>query len=473
MHINPRITGIRKIKGIAMTFPTIASITHYARRPNNMLRQMARGALLIGMLGLAGCSDDELILKGERISVLPERTVMTADAAAFDQGAGLPPVVNMAIAATVGLNFGHSGGHLQFKGSMKRKWSASIGGKGSALVDLAPPVVGDGRVYTVAPTGIVSAFDITNGKTIWSVSVETLDDDPYPGVGGGIAVSPEGIVVHSGGRNMALLDAADGTTKWSVTHDLPLRGGPTLIEDRAVIATDLDGNLLVYFLSNGELVWDRVGVTSDTIMFGTPSPAYANGGLVVAGARGEVTYFDADNGEMLWTDSIAAFNPRTPVEGIGDIRAHPVHDGGLVFVISQSGRIGAFSGRTGMLVWDQAIGGIEMPWLAGDTLFVMGLDGRLYALRRADGAVRWVAELPGALAPDIVVSETPPRFVGPVVAGNKVMVISKSGQIFFFDPDTGAQTSSKSLGFAVVTTPQVAAGKMFVLGSNGTLHAFE
>ena len=31
-------------------------------------------------------------------------------------------------------------------------------------------------------------------------------------------------------------------------------------------------------------------------MFGAPAPAYANGALVVAGARGEVTYFNADDG---------------------------------------------------------------------------------------------------------------------------------------------------------------------------------
>ena len=40
-------------------------------------------------------------------------------------------------------------------------------------------------------------------------------------------------------------------------------------------------------------------------------------------------------------------------------------------------RLAAFSGRNGLLVWEQRIGSIEMPWLAGKTLFVMGHDGRL------------------------------------------------------------------------------------------------
>jgi len=186
-----------------------------------------------------------------------------------------------------------------------------------------------------------------------------------------------------------------------------------------------------------------------------------------------VTYFNADDGELLWTDSVATFNPRTSIEGIGDIRAHPIHDGGLIFVVSQSGRLAAFSGRNGLLVWEQRIGSIEMPWLAGKTLFVMGHDGRLYALRRSDGAVRWVAALPDATPPDVVVTENPPRYVGPIVAGNRVLVISKSGQVHMFDPDNGAEIGTKSFGMAVLTPPQIAAGKLLVLGVNGTLSAFE
>jgi outer membrane protein assembly factor BamB len=114
-----------------------------------------------------------------------------------------------------------------------------------------------------------------------------------------------------------------------------------------------------------------------------------------------------------------------------------------------------------------------MPWLAGKTLFVMGMDGRLYALRRADGAVRWVAELPDAMPQDVVVSENPARYVGPIVAGGMAMVISKAGRLHAFDPDSGAEITTKTLGTTVLTPPQIAAGKLLVMGSNGTLYAFE
>ena len=195
--------------------------------------------------------------------------------------------------------------------------------------------------------------------------------------------------------------------------------------------------------------------------------------MAVAAHGGELSLLEADNGEVIWTDSLATFNPKTPLQGLGDIRAHPVHDGGLIFVIGQSGRIVAFNARSGLPVWERAIGGLEMPWVSGKSLFVVSLDGRLFALRRDDGAVRWVTELEGALPAGVVVSEDSLRHFGPVVAGGRVYVVSCKGNISAFNADTGEKLESVSVGAPSSTAPQVAAGKMFVLGSNGTLTVFE
>ena len=121
---------------------------------------------------------------------------------------------------------------------------------------------------------------------------------------------------------------------------------------------------------------------------------------------------------------------------------------------------------------DQPIGGIEMPWLAGKSLFLMTIDGRLYALRRNDGVVRWVVDLPGALPKGIVASADIPRYVGPFTVDGKVMVISKSGTLFSFDADTGDSGETLRVGSDVVTPPQLGAGMMFVLSNSGSLAAF-
>ena len=442
---------------------------------SNPARQSGRHALLavLSLVMLAACSEPEFVLEGDRIDVLPAQVIEAADAAALAEGAGLAVEFNIANAPVVGLTAGHAGGNPRLAAPLTQIWSASIGGAGSRLTDLAMPVVGDGRVFTVAPNGMVKAFAIDNGAVIWTSNIEQIADDALPGIGGGMAVTADGLAVHAGGRRLAMLNPADGTTLWSLDLDIPLRGGPTPLGDDRLAVTDLDGNMIVFTTAGGEQLWEHYGIAADTVLFGAPSPAHANDEIVLAGSGGEVSYFDALEGELLWTDSVAALLPRTPIQNIGDVRAHPVHDGGLIFVIGQSGRIVAFNARSGLPVWERAIGGLEMPWVSGKSLFVVSLDGRLFALRRDDGAVRWVTELEGALPAGVVVSEDSLRHFGPVVAGGRVYVVSGKGNISAFNADTGEKLESVSVGAPSSTAPQVAAGKMFVLGSNGTLTVFE
>ena len=110
---------------------------------------------------------------------------------------------------------------------------------------------------------------------------------------------------------------------------LPLRGGPTVYAKRALAVTDIDANLFMLDIDDGSVLWDRAGLPSGTILYGAPSPAIFDNQMAVAAHGGELSLLDADNGDVIWTDSLATFNPRTPLQGLGDIRAHPVHDGGL------------------------------------------------------------------------------------------------------------------------------------------------
>ncbi len=426
-----------------------------------------------GLFGISGCSEPEMILPGERIAVTQQIELLPVNQQALAEGAGLPTALTTLTASHAGLNAGHAGGHLALELPLDARWDAKIGTGGDEFVELAVPVVGAGHVFAVSASGEVSALEIETGKLSWRVSIEEFEDDVIPGIAGGLAVSGSTVFVHGGGHNLAALSVEDGSILWSQRFQLPLRGGPTVYAKRALAVTDIDANLFMLRIENGSVLWDRAGLPSGTILYGAPSPAIYDNQLAVAAHGGELSLLDADNGDVIWSDSLATFNPRTPLQGLGDIRAHPVHDGGLVFAVSQSGRTAAFAVRSGLLLWDLPIGGIEMPWVAGDSVFMVTLDGRLYAIRRNDGAIRWVAELPGALPIGSVAAENIPRYVGPVVAAGKVIVVSENGDILLFNADTGALDDDADVGGRVVTAPQLAAGMMFVLDNSGTLTAFD
>ncbi|MGB1684325.1 MAG: PQQ-binding-like beta-propeller repeat protein, partial [Candidatus Puniceispirillaceae bacterium] len=398
---------------------------------------------------------------------------LSANQQAMAEGAGLSAPLTTLTASHTGLNAGHAGGHLALDLPLDERWDVEIGTGGDEFVELAVPVVGAGHVFAVSASGEVSAIEIETGNLSWRVSIEDFEDDVIPGIAGGLAISGSTIFVHGGGHNLAALSVEDGSVIWSQRFQLPLRGGPTIYAKKALAVTDIDANLFMLRIDNGSVLWDRTGLPSGTIVYGAPSPAIYDNQIAVAAHGGELSLLDADNGDVIWSDNLAIFNPRTPLQGLGDIRAHPVHDGGLVFAVSQSGRTAAFAVRSGLLLWELPIGGIEMPWVAGDSVFIVTLDGRLYAIRRNDGAIRWVAELPGALPIGVVAAEDIPRYVGPVVAAGKVIIVAEDGDILLFNADTGALEDEADVGGRIVTAPQLAAGMMFVLDNSGTLTAFD
>ncbi|MGC6518165.1 MAG: PQQ-binding-like beta-propeller repeat protein [Candidatus Puniceispirillaceae bacterium] len=424
------------------------------------------------LTALGACSDPELILPGERTAILPEKQIIQINDDALAEGARLGNAMVNETYGHAGMTSGHDGGHLSLSWPVSLRWSASVEGVDDTTVELAAPVIAHDQLYALGADGQLHAFAVADGAKKWAVFVEALSDDPWAGIAGGIAANETQLVAHASNYKLVSLSPQTGEELWSVTHSERLKGGPTLLSDEAVMVTDINGRLYVYDMQGGNPLWERSGLRSNTVVFGAPAPAFAGDEVVLAGAGGEVSVYDAASGDLLWADSLASFNPRTPLQELGDVRAHPVHDGKLIFVIAQSGRMVAYQAVTGIDIWEKPLTAIEMPWLAGETIYTMTIDGRLYALRRSDGAARWMAELPGALEIGEIASETVPRYANPIVASGNVFVIGRGGNVHIFDANTGAAIQQFSTPGPVTTAPVVAQESLVILNSKGKLRLY-
>ena len=421
---------------------------------------------------LSACSEKELILKGERTAVLPALDFVTIDADAAGEGAQLGSArINRAFTHAGGTS-GHAIGHLSLSESLSPIWQASIEKAPDITVELAQPVIANDAVYALGGDGRLHALNLNDGTALWTQEVEVLIDEPLPGVAGGVAASDNHIVAHASQFDLVSLDPTTGEVRWRVTHPERLKGGPTLVNEEGVLVSDVNGELYLYDLKTGAGLWQRAGLPTNTVVFGAPAPAFAAAEVVLAGAGGEIAIYDPASGDLLWADSLASLNPRTPLQELGDVLAHPVHDGSLLFVISQSGRMVAFQAATGIEIWEQPISSIEMPWVAGDTIFVTSVDGRLYSLRRNDGAARWITEMPGALPLGTFASENIPSFSMPVVASERVYVLDRNGHLRSYNAQTGAQLSDQSLSGTFTTPPTVAQESLILLNHQGTLFVY-
>ncbi len=120
----------------------------------------------------------------------------------------------------------------------------------------------------------------------------------------------------------------------------------------------------------------------------------------------------------------------------------------------------ASSEATGERLWTRNLAGTQMPWPAGDIVYVVDVTGKLLALTRTEGKLRWITDLP--------ISS---RWSGPVLANGKLWLVSADGLLVGVDAKTGEVVSKIDLGTEVFVSPIVAAGRMYILTDNAQLIA--
>ena len=129
------------------------------------------GVMLLGLSAvcLSACSESELILPGERESVLfqTQSFVVNADRSASQAMLGTP--VNNPASGHPGVSSGHDGGHLSLELPLRKLWSVSIKSVDNNLNQLSQPVIAAGRVVALGGDGVLNAFELETGSRLWTV----------------------------------------------------------------------------------------------------------------------------------------------------------------------------------------------------------------------------------------------------------------------------------------------------------------
>lgn len=420
---------------------------------------------------ISACSDRDVILPGERESVLSDvHSLQVDEAVALN-----PPQLGVASENKSvyhpGLNAGHASTHVVLSLPLKKVWHAKITPPGDNVISLAQPIITSDMVLGLGADAVLSAFDLESGQVKWQAQINDPKSGLFPGRAGGLAGNDNRVAVHAGRNTLTVLDSQTGQSVWSVEHNSPLAGGPTL-QDNYLVVTDIDGYMFVYTLDAGILVWQTVGLPVDTVVFGAASPAVNNRQIVHAGAGGEISVHRIDDGQFLWADNVTTIDPITPLQELGDILAHPVHDGQQIFVISQSGLLVSYDAASGTQLWTHPVAGVNMPWIAGDSLFVLSIDGRIICFDKISGAVKWITALDGST--DILSPFSPValRYFGPVVASDLVHVFSPQGTLVSLDAYTGDIVSKTHVTSRPATAPYIAHNMLIALSRNGKITVF-
>jgi outer membrane protein assembly factor BamB len=438
-------------------------------------KKLRLAVLIAGALAASGCGifkkgKPSTPVLGERIDVLATESDVTVDPSTAALPMALP-------AAEVNPNWSQSGGsaskamgQVALPAQINQAWAVSIGHGTTVDARLAAaPIVADGRVYTIDTTATVRAFDAQSGGTLWSTQFGTEKGNDAALFGGGLAFANGRIYATNGLGFVVALDATNGGIAWQVRPGGPLRGSPTVAGD-ALYVMSQDNQIYSLKVADGTTNWSEAASLEIAGIFGVASPAFAQGTVVAGFSSGELNAYRYENGRVVWQDTLSRTSIRTSVSALSDIDADPVIDNGQVISIGQGGRMVALELITGQRMWELNIAGIATPWVAGDWAFVVTSDAKLMAIARGTGKIRWITQLPEFHKAK---SKTGPiSYVGPILAGGRLIVASTEGALIFVDPDKGAIQGQTDMKASVSLPPVVANNMLYILDDDGRLHAF-
>jgi outer membrane protein assembly factor BamB len=441
-------------------------------------------AMLSGCGILSGRDKPKTPTVGERISVLGGEASIEVDPALADVAISLPLAAPNEEWAQPGGNPAKSMGHLALGATPTRAWTAKIGRGSEARARLASaPVVGGGRIYTIDTLANVRAFDANTGAQVWSIAVGR-PEDRQGGIswwngestgafgvlfGGGVSYDNNRVYATSGIGDVAAYDAATGTEIWRVRPGGPLRGAPTIANDN-VYVTSQDNQLYALNPADGKVRWNASGTIETAGVFGTAAPAASQGTVVAGFSSGELTAYRYENGRVLWQDALARTSISTAVSSLSDIDADPVIDNGRVYAVGQGGRMVALELNTGQRLWEINVAGISTPWVIGEWIYVVTDQAQLLAIARATGKVKWMTQLPRWR--DVEDKKGSLTWVGPVLAGDRLILANNRGQITNVNPVDGAVIGTQETKMGVSLTPVVANNTLYILHDEGTLTAW-
>ena len=334
--------------------------------------------------------------------------------------------------------------------AVRPAWTARVG-----EVNLPLMVnVSGGTVAAASGDGTVAVIDAATGRDIWRASA-----------GGPLAagVGSDGTLVAVVTRANELVALSGGKEAWrqklpAVAYTAPFVAGArvfVLTADRAVTA--FDGR-------SGRKLWTQQR-PGEPLVLRHAGVILAVGDTLVAGLSGRMVGLDPLTGAVRWEAPLATPRGINDVERLVDLVGSVSRVGDSVCARAFQASVGCVNAARGGVLWTKPANGTE--GVHGDDRLVFGTetDGKVVAWKRENGERAWVTDrlqyrgltAPLALGRSVVIGDntglvhmlsredgTPlnrlatdgsPVAAAPVLAGNTLVVVTRSGGIYGFVPE--------------------------------------
>jgi outer membrane protein assembly factor BamB len=275
----------------------------------------------------------------------------------------------------------------------------------------ATPLFHDGRLYTLGISGVVSAFDASNGKLLWQKSAPA--EQPFFGTASSPVADRDLVIFHPGNYGpLTAYDKTTGETKWTSKGD-GLYASPMIVELGGIrqVVTMGQENVMGVAIADGAMLWQYPwagqggGMQAITpIVFGETIivSSYHMGVTALRPVRREGKWVV----DVVWhTDDVSLF------------LSNPVVIGDTLFGLSEkaSGQFFALDAKTGKVLWlgkaREATNTAVVK--AGGVLFLLNDNGELIVAKSSRTAFEAIKRY--------IVAEGA-TWAQPAISGNRIFV---------------------------------------------------
>jgi outer membrane protein assembly factor BamB len=433
--------------------------------------------LLAAVLTLNGCDtfndifgdSDKPKLPGKRVSVLTVEQKLKVDKSLATAAVTVPEPIANADWTQIGGNASHNLINTVFSADPHQVWAVEAGeGPQTHLLYTGTPIVADGKVFVLDTQAEVTALDAKTGAQLWRVRISPQDARTDT-LGGGLAYGGGRLYVTGGYPELSALDPSNGGLVWRRQLTAPPRSGVTYANERLFLTT-LDNQAQVLNAADGQTIWFHAGLPQSEGVLGQAAPGVDSTISVVPYSSGEIYALRVETGRVTWQDNLVSIRHTNALWSLTDISTPPVIDRGIVYSVSEGGRLVAIDERSGARMWQIEIGSNNMPWAAGDYLYVLDNNNELLCIRREKGGIRWLTQL--QTHEDMEKRKHPVYWQGPVMAGGRLYLTNSMGQIVEVSPEDGRVLSTATASDDIMVPPVVADGTMYILSNDGVLAAY-
>jgi len=422
---------------------------------------------------LFGCSEQDRILSGKRVDPGSSFgfTDQDKNPLAKNNRIELPPMKSNNQWALISSAISKDNPNLMLGENPSEIWSVSIGKGDSRKKRLVTdPIFYQQMIFTLDANSTASAFD-TKGKLLWRKDLTPAGEKSGEIFGGGFAAGQDQLFVTLGYGFLLSLDPSTGEKNWS--QRLSSAGNNTpIFKDGLVYLISGDSKAWAIDAENGRISWKVDGIGNETNLISSNSPAVSGKYALFGFGNGEIYATFKKGGYVLWSSSLSGRGDSRVISAIDDIVASPAIVGRNVYAADGSGKVVSLKIENGERNWTAPFGSSGNFWIAGKSLFFISDANKLVRLEMKTGKTVWLTELPSFAQKRPLISKKNNQHHGPIIAGDRLVIVSSDGYIRFYDPKTGQQRNKLKIKAGATANPIVVNETLYLITQDGKLRAF-